>query len=786
MSSNPASPLRPASPRPAASGFKSMPTADLELRDIVAILKRRRIVIVAAFVLGVALAGLAVLFAPKEYSATTTIEVNKESSDTLGIAELTGLASDLGDEDAMNMDLMTEQAVIMSDNTALGVIERLKLDTFPPYAIPPAKGGKQTPLDLERGLPLEKAPLQRERLLRIFGSRLSVKLVKGTRLISVTYTDTDPARSTAIANAVVEVYIDENTQARFQASSKTAAWLANQLEDLKAKVETSQAKADEFQRESGLTGMTFSSTGGRSGESATMTPSSDNVPLERLLELNRELTNAEVSRIAKEAIYKMTETQDPDVVLGIGSSTLVNGLGSDSVLAPGSSDLTLLQQLRQQQAQLKVQQAAASSKYGARNPAILQLQDEEAALDIQIRSELARIRSRAKNDLDLAILAEKGIQEQIAAQEQEVNKVAGKADQLILLQEEALSRRRVYQDLYAKLEEASVTAGIKASNVTLVNPARVLAQPSSPKARRTVGLGGVLGLFLGLFTAFLWDYFDDSIISPEQVEHITAVPVIGAIPDFAQKQSIASKYGIASKSQEGLDSKLNSWLLRAPRSLVAEAYRTLRTALLMSRAERPPKVILILSGLPAEGKSTTCFNVACSFAIQGDRVLYVDADLRRSSAHLLFNCTNDVGLSNCLTSGLSFEKAIKPSPEIETLFVLPAGPHPPNPSELIGSTRFASLLAELKSQFDYIFIDSPPALLVTDAQLIAVHADGYVMILRSGTTTKRVLQRLLAHMRTSKGTALGIVVNAINQKSSAYAGYGYYSGGSDYYVEEKI
>jgi polysaccharide biosynthesis transport protein len=783
MSSNSTSPYRPASPGPASSGLKFMPTADLDLRDIVVILRRRRVIILAVLLMGVTLASLSVMLAQKEYSATTTIEINKESGDTLGISDLSGLASDLGDEDAVNAELLTEQAIIMSDNTALGVIERLKLDAIPPYAIPPTKGGKETPLDRERGLPLERAPLQRERLLGLFSSRLSVKLIKGTRLVTVTYTDTEPSRSAAIANAVVDVYIDQNTQARYQASLKTSSWLANQLADLKAKVETSQAKVDEFQRESGLTGMTFSSAGGRGGESATVTPSSDNVPLERLLELNRDLTNAEVSRIAKEAIYKMTETQDPDVVLGIGSSSLVNGLGSDSVLAPGSSDLTLLQHLRQQQAQLKVQLAAASSKYGAKNPAILQLHDEETALDAQIRAELARIRSRAKNDLDLATLAEKGIQEQIRTQEQEVNKVAGKADQLILLQEEALSRRKIYQDLYAKLEEASVTAGIRASNITLVNPARIPAQPSFPKARRTIGLGGILGLVFGLIGAFSWDYFDDSITIPEQVEHMTTVPVIGAIPDFAQRQSLAGKYGFASKSQEPPETKSASWLLRAPRSEVSEAYRTFRTALLMSRAEQPPRVILIMSGSPSEGKSTTCFNAATAFALQGDRVLYLDADLRRAQAHISFKCTNDVGLSNCLTSAMSYQEVLKRSPEIDSLFLLPSGPAPPNPAELIGSKRFIDLLAELREQFDYVFIDSPPVLLVTDAQLISSHVDGYVMVLRSGDTSKRSLQRTLALMRAAKTAALGIVVNAINAKDAAYSGYGYYGGGSGYYVE---
>jgi capsular exopolysaccharide synthesis family protein len=760
-----------------------MRTAELELRDIVLILQRRKAIIFAAVVLGLGLAVLSVIFAQKQYSATATIEIEKENESALGLAGLSGIGSDLGDEDEVTMDLLTEQAVIMSDNTALGVIERLKLDSIRPYGIPPATPGKVTELDRERGLPLEEAPVQRERVVGLFKSRLKVNVVKGTRLMSVTYTDTDPARSTLIANTVVDVYTDQYTKARYQASLKASDWLTNQLADLKAKVEASQEKVDEYQRNSGLTGLTTSTSSGPGGP-GTITNSSDNVPLERLLELNRDLTNAEVSRIAKEAIYKMTETQDPDVVLGIGSTGLASGLGPDSVLSPGSSDLAMLQQLRQQQAQLRVQIAASSTKYGAKNPLILQLHSEEDSLETQISAEMARIRARAKNDLDLATLAESGIQQRIAAQEQEVNKVTGKADQLILLQEEALSNREIYQDLYSKLEEASVTAGIKASNITLVNPARTPDRPSSPKVRETVSLGGLLGLVFGLIGAFSWDYFDDSITSLDQIEHITPVPVIGAIPDFSQRQSSGSSYGTSPGSQQSDEMKSTAWLLRAPRSHISEAYRTFRTAVLMSRADHPPKVILIMSGAPEEGKSTTCFNAAVAFAIQGDRVLYLDADMRRATAHKLFNCANDIGLSNCLTGGMPFEKVVKPSSEVSTLFLLPAGPHPPNPSELIGSARFSSLIAELRKHYDYIFIDSPPVLLVTDAQLISTLSDGFIMVLRSGRTTRRILLRALALMRTPKSTALGIVVNAINTRSAAYSSYGYYGGGSEYYVEE--
>ncbi len=759
-----------------------MPVADLDLRDAVLVLRRRKAVILTLFSAGLLLAVLAVVLATRHYTSTATIEVNKDSGNGLGMVDLSGITSGLGDNNEINMDLLTEQAVIMSENTALNVIEKLKLDTEAPYAIPPGKGGKPTALELERGLPLEKAPLQRDRVLGMFHKRLGVSLIKGTRLIAVSYTDTDPARATKIANAVVEAYINEYTQARYQASSRASTWLAAQLEDLKDRVAASQAKVEQFQRDSGLTGVTITPSN-NTGAANTVMQSSDSIPLERLVQLNRDLTASEVSRIAKEAIYRMTETQDPDVVLGIGSSQLANEAGAASPVAPGSQDLALLQQLRQQQIQLKLQIAAASSRYGAKNPAMIQLRDQYEALDGQIKTELNRIRTRAKNDLDLATLAEDGIRKQIAAQEQEVNHVAAKTDQLVLLQEEALSSREIYQDLYTKLEEASITAGIKASNITLVNPARQPSHPSSPKVTLTVALGGLLGMIFGVVGAFLLDYFDDSIVGPETVEQITPIPVIGTIPDFDERKSKQEHYGKGSSEPAAETGGAGAWLLRAPRSRIAEAYRTLRTALLMSRVEAPPKVILVMSGLPAEGKSTTCLNMAAAFAIQGSKVLYIDADLRRASAHLAFGCSNEPGLSNWLTGGASYREALRSYPGIDSLFLLPAGPTPPNPSELIGSAQFGGLLQELKREFDYIFIDSPPVLFVTDAQLLSAHVDGYVMVVRSGKTTKRELQRSVGMMQTSGAAALGIVVNALNATMASYSGYGYYGKGGGYYAD---
>jgi succinoglycan biosynthesis transport protein ExoP len=761
------------------SGSLPSPNADLDLRQMVLILRRRKAVVLIAIALGLALALMQIAVARRQYSATATIEINKAGGNSLGMLDLSTIA---GSEERMDMDLLTEQAIIQDDTTALNVIEALKLENVPPYAAPQSQPVGRMPFTWHRSPSFDFASDRYARALGIFRAGLHVKPVKGTRLLTVTFTDTDPDRAASIANAIVDVYPNEYTQARSRASEKVSSALSSQLADLKSKVEQTEAKAAQFQRDSGLTGMAVHAFGDEGGKGQA---TSDDIPLERFVELNRDLTRAEVERVGKEAIYQMTETQDPDIVLGIGSSPIASELGQNSSFAPGSGDLVLLQQLRQQQAQLQVKLATSATKYGAKNPFMVQLQNEEAAFDAQIHLELDRIRKRARNDLAVATLSEDGLRKRVAAQEQLVDQLSEKADKLTLLQEEAFSNRAIYQDLYTKLEEASITAGMKASNMTVVDPARVPVEPTYPNQKITIAVGLLAGLFLGLIAAFSWDYFDDSLAFPEQVEELISAPLLGIIPVFARRRSMAARYGFAPQEQDSPASLSDPWVLRAPQSQAAEAYRSLRTTLLMSRAGEPPQVVLVMSGSPGEGKSTTCLNTAAAFAIRGDRVLFLDADLRKPHAHCLFGCANDVGLSSCLTSETDFREALQRHPNIESLKLLPAGPNAPNPAELLASRRFASLLEELRRHFDFIFIDSPPVLSISDALSIAPLADGNVLVLRSKRTSKRMLRGCLARMCASNSLPLGIVLNALDVRTAAYAGYGYGDTGRGYFAGEK-
>ena len=755
---------------------------ELQLSNIVLILRRRRTIIICSLVLGLLVAVIATVCAAKMYSSTTTIEVNKEGSSSLGLDDLSGIASGLETGDELSTGLQTQQAVIESDNTALNVIKQLNLTTRPPYATPPAKRASKVPATGEQPLSLDQDTVARDRVLGIFRGRLQVKLVKGTRLINVTYTDEDPRRATEISNAVVDVYLNDYTQARYLAAAKASAWLANQLSDLKAKVTENQQQVNDYQRRAGLVGTTMSSSSDSHG-----TPDSvgeiHNPTLDRLADLNRELTKADVTRIAKEAIYRMTQTQDPDVVLGLGMSDLAQTAGSDSVLSPGGQELGLLQGLRQQQAQLKVQYAAAATKYGAKNPALSELQNQAIALDGQIKAELQRILQRAKNEFELAKIAEAGVQQRVSEQEQQVSSLSNSTDQLLLLKQEEASNRLLYQDLSTKLAEANISAGARASNITIVNPARIPARASSPKAILNLAMGLAVGLFLGVFAAFSRDYMDDSVVTPEQLEELTNCPMLGLIPSFDQDHRGYGRYLRFTRKLDLPADQPHAWLIREPHSSISEAYRQLRTSILLSRADQSLRTFLITSPLPQDGKTTNCFNIAVAFALQGSRVLVIDADMRHSSIHKLAKCNNDVGLSQYLANNLKAEEVIQSHAEISNLSIIPAGIVPPMPSELLGSKRFSESLQQFRKDFDYVFIDAPPLLLITDPVLISSQVDGTIMVIRSGMTTRPVLRRSLTMMVAANTPLLGLILNGADTNSADYGPKLGYCGTKDYYVE---
>jgi succinoglycan biosynthesis transport protein ExoP len=687
--------------------------------------------------------------------------------------DLSGIGSKLGTGADLLTDMMTHEADLENESTALDTIKRMNLLTTAPFAVDP---GKNQQIDSERGLPIEKASFTRARALSIFTHRLKVDLVKNTRLITVSYTDTDPIRAAATANTVVEVYLSNHTEARYAASLKTSNWLTAQLAELKDKVADSERRVSEYQRKEGLVGVYISAGSGGgiskdSSMSAAGMPQVNSTDDERLVALNTELTRAEVERIGKEALYRFAQGGDPEVLASLASSSLV---GSDSEGSKSSSaveGIVQLQSLRQQESALKLQYASDITKYGPKNPELIDVNNQLASVGEQIRGALMRILHGTKNDYNVALLAENSIRQQVRQQE----KVVGKLDQsiagLLVLEQESTSSRLLYQDMYTRLEEANLTAGIGTGVITIADPARPAAKPSAPDPMRVFPVGLSVGLLFGAVSALLLDHLQNIVYGTEDFLELLPFAQLGVIPDFNSNQK-GRRYGgtpaNATPDLGKLDPGKVAWLHRDPTSPISEAFRQLRTSILMSKSGHPPKTLLFTSALSGDGKTVTSFNLATAFAYQGARVLLVDADMRRPTMHVLAGCSGAVGLSNVLTGSASVAEAIVAHGNIERLFILPAGTIPPMPAELLGSSRFLELLRELEAAYDYVLIDTPPLLLVTDPLLLAPMVEGIVLVTRAGRDTKPALKSAISMLNKPQIHVLGYVINGASMMSTYY------------------
>jgi capsular exopolysaccharide synthesis family protein len=744
------------------------------------LLKRRGLIIVCALgTLGLAL--LICAMTTKQFVSTATLLVDKQNS-SMNLGGLGGLGAALGGADDLTTELTTHATVLQSDTTTLRVIEELGLDKVYAYH-QPVFGGDPL-LKAEQGLPLEKATATRERLLKIVKSRLIVKPQQDTRLITITYRDGDPQRAADVANAFVSVYINEYLQSHFQATARASNWLGGQLDDLKARVNDSQQKLSDYESKTGLSvlllGMGGDSSGGGSGGSSV--GSGGSIPaVQKLSTLNEELTAAEADRIEKEAIYQLTQTQSPEVIMGIGSSGLVAS-GSSTVVNEGQG-LSVLDGLRTQEAQLRMQYGDLLAKYGANNPHLGEMRGQLNSIHQSIEEELQRINDRAKNDLELAKQNEAGIRKAYDQQQQEVNKLNDNTIQLEVLAGEALSNRELYDGLYTRLQQANIQAGVSATNLDLVDQARPRSNPSRPDWRLypAVGLGG--GLLLGIGLAFVRESLDDSIVTTEQVEGVGLLPVLSYIPLNRSKDAPYGKEFVG-PAVPGVSQNEQSLLLSKPNAPVAESYRVLRTSILLSTSDKPLRVLLLTSPLSGDGKTTISYNLAIAFAQQGKSVLLIDADMRKPNMHSLFRVPRAPGLSEVITGGIQLRDAVKIHESLPNLSLLPAGTTPPSPAELLDSKRFEAVLDAAKEQYDLVLIDSPPVLMVTDPVILSTKADATVVVLRSQKTTRMVLKRAVEALSRSHGRKLGFVINGLDTKSAEhYYAYGYY-GDNKYYGEE--
>jgi exopolysaccharide transport family protein len=738
--------------RPISSAlYNVLPSQESTLREYMRVLIKRKWMVTAVIV-GIFMAvAIASLRQTPIYAAVGRIAINKADSNLITFKD-SGPVVDYYDQS----DLDTEVRILQSDLMALQVIRQLNLDKRPEF------GGradqKQANLVAD---PLQTDSNRTSGLLGAFRGNLRVTLIPNTRIIEIHYNSTDPQLAASVVNTLAATYVEQNFKTKFESTMQASDWLSKQLVDLQMKVETSQEKLVRYQKEHEILG----------------TDEKTNIITEKLDVLNREMTMAESDRMQKEAVYRQTQSSDPEVVAA--------AIIADTTGSAASTVSNLLDKLRDQQATIRIQIADLSTQFGPSYPRIAQLNNELKEIDRQLQAETEKAVDHLKGLYLAALQRENMLRGSFEKQKQEANKLNESAIEYSILKRDLDSNRTLYEGLLEKLKEAGVTAGLRSNNFRIIDAARVPTAPSEPNIPRNLSFALVLGVISGVGLAFLLENMDNTVRTPEQAQAVSALPSLGMIP----LGSKSGNHGPAGKRLALTASKevVETVTLVRPQSQMAESYRALRTSLLLSNLGAPPKVIMVTSARPQEGKTTTSINTAIVLAQKGVRVLLIDADLRRPSVHKTLGMGPRSGLSNVLTGSATVQQTITTSPILANLFIMPAGTPPPNPAELLASANMKDLVAELRQQFDHIVIDTPPTLSVTDAVVLSPRADATILVIRSGQTTKQALRRARDILMQVNAHVAGVLLNAVDLTSPDYYYYYEYQGKySHYYQEEPV
>jgi capsular exopolysaccharide synthesis family protein len=718
-------------PAPSLLSWEQSPR-EPHLIDYLLILRKHQWLVLTFLVTVVTLVSIATVKMKPVYEATARIEVDRETTNVLPFQNVD---SDSAFEDLENY-IETESKILQSDSLAMKTIQKAGLATDPAFGGEP---GMELP-----ALSPDGPPITRPGILAEFVGSLSVKRVPNSRLLDVTFESTNPQLAARVLNAHLKTFVDENFQSHYNATKQASTWLTSQLDDMREKVEKSEDEVHKYERDNQI----------------WTVDEKQNITTQDLSEINKELSAAQADRIKKEAEYKIAKVGD------------INSI-------PEVRDSTLIQSLTNKEAELRGTYTSELSRTGPKFPTTLPIQEQIKGLDLLIENEKKSIVGRIEEEYNAAVSREKLLKDSLDQQKIEVNQMADKMVEYNIIKRDADSKKQIYDGLLQKLNEAGISAGLHSSNITIVDPAMVPSGPSRPNKTRNIMMAFLVGLVGGIGLAFLREYMDNTVKTPDDVELLARLPSLAVVPSFGSldgKRSRMQKL-LHSASSNGREMPVELVSYSMPQSQVSEAFRSLRTSLLLSQAGHPPQVILVTSALPREGKTTAAVNIAVTLAQLGDKTLLIDADLRKPGVTRALSLPDGkyAGMSSYLAGVSTLEMVTVPHPVISNLAAIPTGPIPPNPADLLSSEKMGQAIAELRKEYKFIVIDSPPVMAATDAVILSVLVDGVLLVVRSGETPKEAFTRMRDLLAGVKSRMLGVLLNAVDSSApDYYYSYRYY------------
>jgi polysaccharide biosynthesis transport protein len=597
-----------------------------------------------------------------------------------------------------------------------------------------------TPADAEvMEAKADETGAQSQRIDQFLGG-LSIVPVRNSRIAEIRYSSTDPSFAAQAANALAKAYIQQSMELKFNTSKEATDWLSDQLAQQRKAVEASEAALQAFKEKNGT---------------ISVADSASNIVVARLTDLNSALTKAKTERINKESLYNQLRSAE-----GTGAIDSLPVILSNEFIQKLRSDLSDLQR----------QQAQLADRYGPRHAEMIKIRTAVESADAKLRLEIQKVIESVKSEYQAAVSEERSLQSALDSQKGEALSMNRRSIEASVLQRELDSNREIYESLLQRTKETGISSERRTTNIRLIDEAETPRAPISPNVPRDMVVSFATSLLLAIGLAFGFEWMDSRIRTPQEMKNYLNAPFLGMVPAIARDTN----------------SSPNPLLTGTVAPNFAEAIKSIRTNVLFSSAEEGLRTLVVTSAGPGEGKSIVASNLAIALAQAGQRVLLIDADMRRPRVNEIFEIEEEPGLSNVLTGHAKTSEAIRRS-SVSGLWLLPAGLIPPNPAELLASRRYVDFIASLDEHFDWAIIDSPPVLAVTDSAVAGKHSSGVMFVVASDKTSRHAAQEALAQLESANVHIIGTILNRVDVLKHPYYYSSYYRKEySKYYVKQNV
>jgi capsular exopolysaccharide synthesis family protein len=726
---------------------------ELDLRALILTLWRRKWLIVGCTSLILVVTALTLMQVTPQYSATVSIMMNTRENRVVDVESvLSGLPADTA-------AMLSEIEVIQSSQLIGRVVDKLRLDRDPEFngalrpdgwrqsikqllATASSIVGSATVTDIDKtvDISLVSDPSERIRatVTKAIQGRLFVQPVQRSWVIDITFTSEDREKAALIANMIADQYLVDQLEAKYEATRRATSWLNDRLAELKTDIKASEAAVEEFKAQ----------LGAGAGQGAELT-------VQQLTQLNAELILARTARAEAEARYNQV-------------ASLLNSEGISAATDVISSPL--IQTLEQKLAELRREEAEFSTRYGDRHPDMINKRAEIADTEAAIASEVQKVISSLRTEVSVARTREQTLRAGVQELESRSFDQGIASVQLRQLEREAEANRLVYQSFLSRFKETQEQDDIQQADARIISRAEPPGGSSYPKSTLILAIAGAVGICLGIAIAFLLERLDNVFRSPRQIETTLAMSTLGMIP-------------LLQRSHRRRD--ILNYVLKKPTSAFAESIRSLRTALLLSNVDNPPKVIALTSSVPEEGKSTTAVLLAETTAKMGKSVVLVDCDLRRPNLHQTLGLSNDRSLVQLLDRSAGFDDVLQIHASTGIHFIA-AQSTAANAIDLLSSRAFSTLIRQLREHYELVILDTAPTLAVADSAVIGRQSDSVLFAIRWGRTPREAVEAGVRALRDAGVRLTGAVLTQVDLRRHAQYGYGdsgyYYGRYSGYYA----